>query len=144
MLDVRSRQAIVVGGSRMAAEKAASLAASGAHVRALSPQFHAQLMQLAERGLVTLLTKAYEPGDLADAFVVVAVTTDQQEIEAIWQETQKRGQLVNIADVPQYCSFILPSILRRGEINVSFFSEGGKPRTWKTAAHTQQKTLSRS
>ena len=39
MLDIRGRKAIVVGGDRVAAEKAASLAASGAQVSALSPTF---------------------------------------------------------------------------------------------------------
>ena len=39
MLDVRDRVAIVVGGDRVAAEKAAALAASGARVSVLSPTF---------------------------------------------------------------------------------------------------------
>jgi len=37
MLDVRDRLAIVVGGDRVAAEKAAALSASGAHVSVINP-----------------------------------------------------------------------------------------------------------
>src|SRR6266581_8912526 len=116
MLDVRDRLAIVIGGDRVAAEKAAALAASGARVSVLSPAFCDELLQQAEREQVTLRWKAYKPGDLAGAFVVIAATKDPQLIEAIWAETQERGQLVNIVDVPEYCSFILPSVLRREQL----------------------------
>src|SRR5450755_4684580 len=107
MLDVRGREAIVVGGNKVAAEKAASLFASGAGVTVLSPTFCAELLEQAESRQVTLRRKAYEPGDLAGAFVVVAVADNPELVQAIWAETQERGQLVNIVDVPAYCNFIL-------------------------------------
>ena len=127
MLDVRGRQAIVIGGDRVAAEKAAALAASGAFVSVLSQEFCAELLSLAEQKRVTLRRKAYEPGDLAGAFVVIAATNDLQLIQAIWAETQKRGQPVNIVDVPEYCSFILPSVLRRGQLTIAVSTEGTNP-----------------
>jgi precorrin-2 dehydrogenase/sirohydrochlorin ferrochelatase len=127
MLDIRERPVTVIGGDRIAAEKAATLADSGARVSVISPTFSAEMLELAERGLVRLCRKAYEPGDLAGAFIVVAATTDQATIEAIWRETQERNQPVNIVDVPRYCSFILPSILRRGKLTIAVSTEGASP-----------------
>ncbi|TMC88372.1 MAG: bifunctional precorrin-2 dehydrogenase/sirohydrochlorin ferrochelatase [Chloroflexi bacterium] len=127
MLDVRGRQAIVIGGDRVAAEKAAALAASGAFVSVLSQEFCAELLAQAEQKRITLRRKAYEPGDLAGAFVVIAATNDLQLIQAIWAETQERGQPVNIVDVPEYCSFILPSVLRRGQLTIAVSTEGTNP-----------------
>lgn len=128
MLDVRGRPATVVGGDGVAAEKAQALAAAGARVTALAPEFSPELQALAERERITLRRKAYEPGDLAGAFVVVAaVTHDPALVEAIWAETQERGQLVNIVDVPARCSFILPSILRRGQLTIAVSTEGASP-----------------
>jgi precorrin-2 dehydrogenase/sirohydrochlorin ferrochelatase len=127
MLDIRDRLAIVIGGNRLAAEKATALVASGALVQVLCETFHKSLRDMAERGEVTLRQKHYEPGDLAGAFVVVAVTNEQTLIEAIWQETQERNQPVNIADVPRYCTFILPSILRRGPLTIGVSTEGASP-----------------
>jgi precorrin-2 dehydrogenase/sirohydrochlorin ferrochelatase len=127
LLDIRNRPAIVVGGNRLAAEKAAALVASGALVQVISETFHKHLRSMAERGEVTLRQKTYERGDLAGAFVVVAVTNEQPLIEAIWQETQERNQPVNIADVPRYCTFILPSILRRGQLTIGVSTEGASP-----------------
>jgi precorrin-2 dehydrogenase / sirohydrochlorin ferrochelatase len=127
MLDVRGRLAIVVGGDRMAAEKAAGLVSSGADVRVISPEFCDELLAQAEHKRVMLLRKSYEPGDLAGAFVVIAATNDPQLVQAIWNETQERGQLVNIVDVPERCSFIMPSILRREPLTIAVSTEGASP-----------------
>ena len=135
MLDIRGRLAIVIGGDRVAAEKAAALGASGAEVRVISPQFCDELLKQAEHKRVMLHQKAYKPGDLAGAFVVVAATNDPQLVQAIWSETQKRGQLVNIVDVPAYCTFILPSILRREPLTIAVSTEGTNPSLAKRIRH---------
>jgi len=127
MLDVRGRLAIVVGGDRVAAEKAAALSASGAQVSVINPAFCDELLMQAEYKRVTLRRKAYEPGDLEGAFVVVAATNDTQLVEAIWTETQRSGQLVNIVDIPERCSFIMPSILRRDQLTIAVSTEGASP-----------------
>lgn len=135
MLDLRGRSAIVIGGDSVAAGKAATLAASSALVKVLSATCCPEMIQLAEEQQVTLAYKAYQPGDLAGAFVVVAATNDRQLIEAIWAETQERGQLVNIVDVPKYCNFIVPSILRRGQLTIAVSTEGASPGLAKRIRH---------
>ena len=127
MLNVRGRRAIVIGGDRVAAEKATALVACGAQVSVLSQRFCDELVALAEQQQLVLHPQAYQPGDLAGAFVVIAATHDPQLIQAIWTETQERGQLVNIVDVPEYCSFILPSILRREQLTIAVSTEGASP-----------------
>src|SRR5436305_7866805 len=136
MLDIRGRLAIVVGGDRVAAEKAAGLSASGAQVRVISREFCDELLRQAEHRQVTLQRKAYEAGDLVGAFVVIAATNDPQLVQTIWNETQERGQLLNIVDVPQYCSFILPSILRRDQLTIAVSTEGGSPSLAKRIRHS--------
>jgi len=127
MLDIRDRSTIVIGGNRIAAEKASALSASGAHVTVLSPEFCNELLLQAERKCVTLWQKAYEPGDLEGALLVIAATNDQTLIDAVCAETKARGQLVNIVDVPRYCSFIIPSILRREQLTIAVSTEGASP-----------------
>ena len=50
-----------------------------------------------------------------------------QLVQAIWMEAQERGQLLNIVDEPAYCSFILPSILRREQLTIAVSTEGASP-----------------
>jgi precorrin-2 dehydrogenase / sirohydrochlorin ferrochelatase len=127
MLDVRQRPALVIGGNRIAAEKATALAACGAIVTVMHPDFCEELLALAQSQQITLRYKSYEAGDLAGAFVVVAVSDDPRHSEAIWAEAQERGQLVNIVDLPARCTFIVPSILRRGQLTIAVSTEGASP-----------------
>lgn len=136
MLDIRGRLAIVVGGDRVAAEKASALAASGARIRVISPDFCDELLTLARQETIILRRKTYEHGDLAGAFVVIAVTNEPQLVQAIWSETQERGQLVNTVDVPEYCSFIVPSILRREPLTIAVSTEGAAPGLAKRIRHS--------
>src|SRR5260370_7603482 len=136
MLDVRDRLAIVVGGDRVAAEKAAVLSASGARVHVISLEFCDELLLQAERKQVTLLRKSYEPGDLGGAFVVIAAANDPGLVQAIWTETQEREQLVNIVDMPEYCSFIMPSVLRREQLTISVSTEGASAGLAKRIRHS--------
>ncbi len=141
MLDIRGRVAIVIGGDRVAAGKAAALAASGAYVNVQSLEFCEELLKLVEQKQVTLRRKAYEPGDLAGAFVVIAATNDPQLVQSIWAETQERGQLVNIVDIPEYCTFILPSILRRGQLTIAVSTEGASPGLAKRIRHSLEESF---
>lgn len=127
MLDLRHKAAIVIGGDQLAAEKVAGLVACGACVRVISPTFCDALLLLAEQQKITLSHKAYQAGDLDGAFIVIVVTSDLQLAEAIWSESLERGQPINVVDMPRYCSFILPSILRRGQLTVSVSTEGASP-----------------
>src|SRR2546429_1120470 len=127
LLDIRDRLATVIGGDQVAEEKAAALSASGARVRVISPDFCNELLQQAENRRVTLQRKAYEPGDLVGAFVVIAAINDLRLAEAIQAEAQEHGQLLNIVDIPRYCSFIMPSVLRREQLTIAVSTEGASP-----------------
>jgi precorrin-2 dehydrogenase/sirohydrochlorin ferrochelatase len=83
---------------------------------------------LEQQQKVVLRHKAYERGDLEGAFVVVvAATNDKQQVEMIANEAQERNQLLNVVDVPAYCNFILPSILRRDQLTIAVSTEGASP-----------------
>lgn len=129
MLNVRQRPVLVIGGDRIATEKATSLLACGAQVTVLSPTFCSEMEALAQRYpvQVTFQARDFQAGDLAGFFVVVAATNDQALIEALWQEATANGQLLNIVDVPARCNFILPSILRRGQLTITVSTEGASP-----------------
>lgn len=128
ILDMRDQPAIVIGGDPIAAEKAHNLSQAGAQVTVLSPSFCQALHDLEHHHAVTLRAKSYEHGDLAGAFIVVAVTTYDPELsEAIWHEAQEHRQLINVVDVPSRCNFILPSILRRGKLTISVSTGGTCP-----------------
>jgi len=73
-LDLTGRRAVVVGGGVVGEDKARSLLEAGAVVTVIAERFSEGLRELAMRGELTLLHRAYLPGDLEGAFIAVAAT----------------------------------------------------------------------
>ncbi len=127
MLDLRGRPAVVVGGGTVAETKVGPLVDAGARVTVVAPALTPGLaLRVREAGL-THLPRVYAAGDLAGAYLVIAATDDPEVNHAVHAEAEARGVLVNVVDDPPYCGFILPSILRRGDLVVAVSTSGNAP-----------------
>lgn len=111
----------------MAYRKALGLKEVGAEVVVIAPEFYKSASGgLAEEG-VTLLRQKYSGECLAGAFLVIAATDDVTVQEAVHREAEAHNLLVNVADVPKWCNFILPATVRRGDLTISVSTAGKSP-----------------
>ena len=69
----------------------------------------------------------YTPGGLAGFRLVVAALDDRTENAAISAEAARHGALLNAVDDPEHCSFILPSVARRGDLTIAVSTAGACP-----------------
>ena len=69
----------------------------------------------------------YERSDLDGALLVVAATGDAGLNERVYRDAEARPMLVNVADVPELCNFILPAIVRHGPIGIAISTSGASP-----------------
>jgi len=122
-LDVAGRRCVVVGGGIVGLEKAAGLAACGAAVTVVSPELHESFSELE----VEWVRRRYRKADLRGAFLVIAATADRSVNERVHRDAEARGMLVNVADVPDLCNFILPAVHREGPIAVAVSTGGASP-----------------
>jgi len=128
LVRLEERRCIVVGGGDVARRKVESLLDAGARqVVVISPRLGDGLAQLQRRGRIQHLARAYQPGDLKDAFLVIATTDDPKVNQAVSQEAEAEGILVNVADDPDHCNFIVPSTLRRGDLVIGLSTGGQSP-----------------
>lgn len=107
-LDLTDRRTVVVGEGPMADEKAAGLRACGATV------------EITARG-------SYRPEMLDGAYLVMVATEDDDFNRHVFEDAESRSMLVNVADVPELCNFILPAIARRGPLAVAITTTGASP-----------------
>jgi siroheme synthase-like protein len=117
----------VIGGGRVAARKVAALREADADVLVIAPDLCETLQGMVPQEDITWLARAYRPGDLEGAFLVIAATSDPTVNERIWREAQARGLLVNVVDDPEHCSFIAPSVVRRGPLTLAISTSGRCP-----------------
>ncbi|OGQ99725.1 MAG: siroheme synthase [Deltaproteobacteria bacterium RIFOXYD12_FULL_55_16] len=126
-LKIAGRQCLVIGGGRVGERKVQGLLAHGALVRVISPELSETLAALQQAGTIAWLPRLYQEGDLAGVFLVIAATDDPVAQERIHAEAEARNILLNVADVPKWCNFILPATAQRGDLAISVSTAGKSP-----------------
>lgn len=127
LLDLEDKLVAVIGGGRVAARKVASLLEVGARVRLVSPRLAPETQaQTSDPGL-ELRQREFHPNDLDGACLVICATDIESLNRSVAAEAEKRGLFVNVVDVPPLCSFIVPAVVRRGELTVAVSTGGASP-----------------
>lgn len=127
MLDVSARPCLVVGGGAVGERKVEGLVEAGARVTVVSPSLTERLLRLATDAQLRWRPREYAAGD-AEGFALVMVATDDVAVNAVVAaECRGRGILINCADDPARCNFILPSVLKRGALTVTVSTGGASP-----------------
>ena len=126
-LDIKDRICLVVGGGAVGTRKVNTLLECGARVTVVSPEPSPQLTKLASEGAIALRQRAYRSDDLKGAFLVMGATDDQNLNQQISNDAAQSNILCNIADRPEVCNFILPSIVSRGNLVITISTSGKSP-----------------
>ena len=135
-LDIKNRDCLIVGGGVVATRKVSTLIECGARVTVVSPDPRPELTKLASEGSVTLKKRAYRKDDLTGMFLVIGATDDERLNRQISKDAEQAQILCNIADRPEVCNFILPSIVCRGDLVITISTSGKSP---ALAKHLRQK-----
>lgn len=127
VVQMTGQPCVVIGGGATAERKAEALLGVGARVTVVSPRLTARLEGWAESGAIRHLAREYRPGDLA-GFALAFVATDDGAVNAaVFAEGRQARVWVNAADDPGHCDFMLPAVLRRGELVVAVATGGASP-----------------
>lgn len=119
MLRVRGRRCVVVGGGAVAVRRAAALRDAGAAVTVIAPEMHTDMPAEVER-----LDRAYQPGDLADALLVVIATDERAVNEQVAADAARLGVLTNRADAPDAGDFAVPAHAHHGPVTIAVHTGG--------------------
>lgn len=127
MLDVNDRLCLVVGGGTVALRKAQGLVEEGARVTVVAPEMVAPFDRMADEGRLSIERRGYIPGEASSYALVFAATDDREVNSMVYADANDAGVWVNVADVPEICSFHLPGRIRRGPLQLAIASSGQAP-----------------
>ncbi len=127
-LDLRDRPCLVIGGGGVAERKALSLLEAGAELTIISPTLTPTLQELSDSGKITHRQKSFdEKNDLSGMFLVIAATDSPRVNIAAAQACKKKHILVNVIVPPEESTFIVPSVVKQGELAIAVSTGGASP-----------------
>jgi precorrin-2 dehydrogenase/sirohydrochlorin ferrochelatase len=126
-LDLRERPCVVIGGGATAERKTLSLLEAGADVTVISPSLTRKLHELSGSGKITHVQRNFEERDVSGAFLAIAATDSPDVNSSAARACKKNRVLVNAAVPPSESSFIVPSVIERGELLIAVSTSGASP-----------------
>lgn len=140
-LNLKNRLCIVIGGGKVAERKVENLLKVKAKIKVISPELTFKLKKLAEEGKIEWEKKRYQKGDLNSAWLVIAATNDPEVQKEIYKEAEERHIFCNVVDVPEFCSFIVPSIIKRGFLTIAISTSGVSPAVARRLRETLEELI---
>ena len=126
-LEMRDRPAIVVGGGVAAARRAEFLVRCGARVTAFAPELGEDFFEVRDRSNFRHVARDPAPNDFEGSQICFIATEDHRLQEAARKAAKAAGALVNVADQPRLCDFIMPSIVDRSPLVIAISTGGASP-----------------
>ena len=117
--DIDNKTFLVIGGGKVAKGKINRL-----------KQFTNKIIVIAPETDITeckVIKKEFEESDLALADYVIGASDDGELNKKISFLCQARGISVNIVDDSSLCTFIFPSLIKRGDLTVGITTNGKSP-----------------
>jgi siroheme synthase-like protein len=131
-IDVEDRDVVIIGGGAVCARKAEAMMKYGARVTVVAPEVNREIASWGDAGRLSVKRKAYEPGDLQGASLVIASTDDESVNVRVAADCRSRKIPVNVVDVTPLCEFIVPAIVQQGSVQVAVSTGGKSPALGRT------------
>jgi precorrin-2 dehydrogenase/sirohydrochlorin ferrochelatase len=140
-VDLQGQKTVVVGGGKVARRKIETLLAHGARVCVIARELTETLRQYGLEGRIEHLDREFAENYLDGAFLVIAATDDPLLNRRVSEAARERGLLINAVDQPADCNFIVPSILRRGDLLIAVSTSGKSPALARKVRQDLEKTF---
>ena len=120
MINLESREVLIIGGGHVASRRAETLIKCGAVVKAVSPEFIASFPVKAQK-----VCREFKKSDVNNDFALIFAASDKREVNHEVYELAKSLNIpVNVCDSQSECDFFFPSLINHGCIAASVSSAG--------------------
>jgi precorrin-2 dehydrogenase/sirohydrochlorin ferrochelatase len=126
-LKLVGKECLVVGAGKVGEPKIGGLLDTGANICVVAIEASSRVREWSDAGKIELQERAFSATDLDGKFLAVVATASNSLNELIYREARRRGVLCNVVDVPEYCDFFYPAVVRRGELQIAISTSGQSP-----------------
>ncbi|MBA4389316.1 MAG: siroheme synthase [Syntrophus sp. (in: bacteria)] len=140
-LDITDKQCLVLGGGKVAERKVAMLLQFNARVIVVSPFITKVLLKLHREDKIECFQRVYTAEDLNDAALIFACTDNSAINKRIKKDAIQKNIPVNVVDNPDLCDFIVPSIVKKGDLTIAISTSGTLPLLSKKLREKIEETI---
>ncbi|MBK5931679.1 siroheme synthase CysG [Halochromatium salexigens] len=126
-LDIKAKPCLVVGGGPIALRKLENLKRAGAQIHVVAPTLTSEFRARVDETEIRYHARCFQEGDIEGMRLVIAATDDRDVNRQISALANARGIPVNVADQPEDCTFIMPSIIDRSPVVVAVSTGSASP-----------------
>ena len=127
LIDLTGRRVLIVGGGPVAERKLDSLVEAGASVVVVSPEVTRAIRDRGNGGRIEVRERDFVEADLDGMDLAVSATGDAAVQRRVADAARSKRVWVNTVDEPALCDFIVPAVLRRGDVLIAISTSGKSP-----------------
>jgi len=127
LLSLNNKKVCVIGGGKVSERKVIKLIPTGAEIHVVSPEITQELMDLSDLRKIIYHKKHYEKKDIKEAWLVFAATNNTDVNNKILKDSEREKCFCNVVDSPEECTFIVPSVIKKGDLTIAISTGGNMP-----------------
>ena len=127
LINLQNFPCLVIGGGKVALRKVITLQSFNAKITVLAPKICKPLRELSNKKVIKITQQNYNKKYLRNFKLVFCATDNPKINRAVHEDCKEKNILLNVADVPSLCDFILPAVVKRGDLTISVSSQGRAP-----------------
>ncbi|MDY5703847.1 MAG: bifunctional precorrin-2 dehydrogenase/sirohydrochlorin ferrochelatase [Lachnospiraceae bacterium] len=122
--DITDKTFLVIGAGQVASGKINQIRKFTNHIIIIAPKTEMEIP-----GDIQWIEREYQPEDIQLGDYIIGATSCHEVNARIAADANQAGKPVNIVDAPGLCTFIFPSLIKRGDLTVAITSNGKSPST---------------
>lgn len=122
--EIEGANGLIAGGGKVAFRKAEKLLPYGPKLTVIAPEILPEFHNMD----VTIINRPFCDSDITkDLAFVIAASNNKKQNRQIYLLCQEKNIPVNVVDQPECCTFMFPSLIKRGNLSVGISTSGASP-----------------
>jgi len=126
LIDLSKFEIVVIGAGNIGKRKIMNLLEFKANMTIIEPEISNDILAL-KSDKIKIIQREYQNGDIPENSIVFCSTGNPEVDSNVQKECTEKKALLNVADVPELCNFIMPATIKHGDLTISVASQGKAP-----------------
>ena len=122
-----NKKVLIIGGGKIAYRKLKYLLEFTNNITLISNDYIEEIKKLINSNSLSYKQRNYNTSDAKDFDIVIAAVDNIKLQELIYKETRVYNCLYSCVDIQEYCDFIFPAYIKKGDLTVAISTSGSSP-----------------